>query len=299
MQTREQAGVEVVGASCELSNDVGKWFVTTPGSVSIHKSNKDLQVSCKKSGFEPGRAAVVSDTKAAMFGNIILGGGIGAIIDHNSGAAYEYPTVIEIFMGSFSIIKTPNKQTSQQDIPHPVQTNTAPQQAIAPENSLMPKSVSGPEQSDRDLSTSNALATVTVQNDRDATKEGMFTVINFQKVDHEKNWIKIGRNEILALTAYAATKAEALTKNRDKVVMWRMHDYRDTQEASGYKFSSAKLQNEYSCKNEQIRFLTNTTFSGNMGEGDAIFSVAGTGKWQSIIHNSIDEAMWKFACGKK
>ena len=34
-----------------------------------------------------------------MFGNIILGGGVGAIIDHNNGSAYEYPALIKIFMG--------------------------------------------------------------------------------------------------------------------------------------------------------------------------------------------------------
>jgi len=39
-----------------------------------------------------------------MFGNILLGGGVGAIIDHNNGSAYEYPTVIEIIMGSTSKI---------------------------------------------------------------------------------------------------------------------------------------------------------------------------------------------------
>jgi len=132
VQTREQTGVEVVGASCELTNDVGKWFVTTPGSVGIHRSNKDLQVSCKKSGFEPGRAAVVSDTKGSMFGNIILGGGIGAIVDHNNGSAYEYPTVIDILMGSFTKIETPKNQSNQQDKPQPAQTNTTSQQALAP-----------------------------------------------------------------------------------------------------------------------------------------------------------------------
>lgn len=121
VQTREQTGVEVVGASCELTNDEGKWFVTTPGSVSIHRSNKDLQVSCKKNGFEPGQAAVVSDTKGAMFGNIIFGGGIGAVIDHNSGAAYEYPSVIDILMGSFTKIETSKTQATQQN----TQTNTA------------------------------------------------------------------------------------------------------------------------------------------------------------------------------
>ncbi|MEY5028041.1 MAG: hypothetical protein RLZ63_356 [Pseudomonadota bacterium] len=37
-----------------------------------------------------------------MFGNIILGGGIGAIIDHNNGSAYEYPSLIKIFMGKMN-----------------------------------------------------------------------------------------------------------------------------------------------------------------------------------------------------
>lgn len=107
VQTRTQAGKEVVGAACELSNNKGKWFITTPGSVSIHRSNDDMQVLCNKEGFDPGRAAVVSDTKGSMFGNIILGGGIGAIIDHNNGAAYEYPNFIQVIMGTFTKFEPP------------------------------------------------------------------------------------------------------------------------------------------------------------------------------------------------
>ena len=48
VQTREQGGSEVTGAVCELTNNKGKWFVTTPGSVMIHKSNDDMQVVCKQ-----------------------------------------------------------------------------------------------------------------------------------------------------------------------------------------------------------------------------------------------------------
>ena len=98
VQTKDSAGTELVGASCELGNKKGKWFVTTPGSVGISRSNDDIQVSCTKDGYLPGKQGVVSDTKGMMFGNIIFGGGIGAIIDHNSGAAYEYPSVIQIVM---------------------------------------------------------------------------------------------------------------------------------------------------------------------------------------------------------
>jgi len=34
-----------------------------------------------------------------MFGNIIFGGGIGAIIDHSSGKAYNYPEWMQVVFG--------------------------------------------------------------------------------------------------------------------------------------------------------------------------------------------------------
>lgn len=98
VQTKEPTGTEVVGASCELSNKKGKWYVTTPGTVGISRSNDDIQISCTKDGFLQGKQGVVSDTKGMMFGNIIFGGGIGAIVDHTSGAAYEYPSVMQVVM---------------------------------------------------------------------------------------------------------------------------------------------------------------------------------------------------------
>ena len=97
--TTKDKGKSVIGANCELVNSRGKWTLTTPGTTEIRRSNEDLIVACQKSGHEPGRAVVVSDTKAAMFGNIILGGGVGALLDHNSGVAYEYPSLVDISMG--------------------------------------------------------------------------------------------------------------------------------------------------------------------------------------------------------
>lgn len=99
VQTFAADGQDIDGAKCEMVNDEGTWFVVTPGSTVVHRSNKDLQVICKKPGVDVGSANVVSRTKGNMFGNIILGGGVGAIIDHNNGSAYEYPALIKIFMG--------------------------------------------------------------------------------------------------------------------------------------------------------------------------------------------------------
>lgn len=107
---------QVAGANCEISNSKGKWFVITPGSVPIGRSNDDLQVICKKEGMDHGMATVVSDTKGSMFGNILFGGGIGAIIDHNSGAAYEYPTLITVLMGENSKINADKPAYDAQSI---------------------------------------------------------------------------------------------------------------------------------------------------------------------------------------
>ena len=99
VQTFAADGQDVDGAKCDMTNDEGTWFLTTPGSTIVHRSNKDLQVICKKPGVDVGTANVVSRTKGNMFGNILFGGGIGAVIDHNNGSAYEYPALIKIFMG--------------------------------------------------------------------------------------------------------------------------------------------------------------------------------------------------------
>lgn len=117
VQTRDQSGADVAGASCELKNNTGEWLVTTPGSAIIHRSNDDLQVLCSKGSFAPGRATVVSGTRGAMFGNIILDGGGVATVDYNNGSAYAYPNVIPIVMGSFSKIELPKNQAGQPSNP--------------------------------------------------------------------------------------------------------------------------------------------------------------------------------------
>ena len=99
VQTFSTDGKDVEGAKCEMTNDEGTWFVTTPGSTIVQRSNKDLQVVCKKTGIDVGTANVISKTKGNMFGNILLGGGVGAIVDHNNGSAYDYPSLIKIYMG--------------------------------------------------------------------------------------------------------------------------------------------------------------------------------------------------------
>jgi hypothetical protein len=106
VETLQSAG-KVVGASCKLENDKGVWYVTTPGTVTVHRAYGDMMVKCEKDGFGPGVATVKSSTKGMLAGNLLFGGPIGAGVDAASGAAYDYPNLFQIMMGTSTTIQTP------------------------------------------------------------------------------------------------------------------------------------------------------------------------------------------------
>ena len=81
-------------ADCKLVNDDGTYYVKTPGTVSVEREYDDLTITCQKEGYESSMIKVSSTTKGMAFGNILLGGGIGAGVDMATGAAYDYPSEI-------------------------------------------------------------------------------------------------------------------------------------------------------------------------------------------------------------
>jgi hypothetical protein len=118
-------GAEVRGARCELSNSKGVWYVTTPGAAPIHRGYGELDVVCKLAGFPDGIAHARSSTTGSVYGNILLGGAIGATVDIANGAAYDYPSRISVAMGQeISLDKTAATGASAEATPsHPIDPN--------------------------------------------------------------------------------------------------------------------------------------------------------------------------------
>jgi hypothetical protein len=89
---------EVTGAGCTLANDAGKWFVTAPGSVMVHKSTGDMAVDCAKDPNIVGHETLVSKSNGTVWGNIVAGGLIGYAVDRNTGAGFDYPGTVIVTM---------------------------------------------------------------------------------------------------------------------------------------------------------------------------------------------------------
>lgn len=99
VETLDQAGNKVVGVKCDLQNDRGTFNVETPNTVFVRKSGGELVVTCKDPDQGQADGKLISRVGGAVFGNILLGGGIGAIVDSASGVAYNYPEWVQLVFG--------------------------------------------------------------------------------------------------------------------------------------------------------------------------------------------------------
>jgi uncharacterized protein YceK len=77
-------------AKCTLTNNNGTWYIKeTPASAVVQKSFSDLVSTCTKNG-KTQTEMHKSKANVATYGNILLGGIPGALIDGGSGKGYDY-----------------------------------------------------------------------------------------------------------------------------------------------------------------------------------------------------------------
>jgi hypothetical protein len=114
VETKTESGTPVTGAMCTLKNDYGTVTVKSGDSASVHRSSADLDVVCKDPANPDATARAISRANAGLAGNILIGGGIGAIIDHSKGTAYTYPTWIQLVFGKTMIF---DRRAEQEGMP--------------------------------------------------------------------------------------------------------------------------------------------------------------------------------------
>lgn len=99
VETYSKTNEIVKDVKCVGKNERGEFTADSTGVMRPHRSGENLMVTCSKEGSAPGMATLISRVNGGMFGNILFGGGIGAIIDHNKGTAYSYPDWVRVIMG--------------------------------------------------------------------------------------------------------------------------------------------------------------------------------------------------------
>jgi hypothetical protein len=99
IETAKSDGALIDGAECKVANDYGTVTVKSGETSNVRRSSKDLDITCVHPENPNAVARAISRPNAGLAGNILIGGGIGAIIDHNKGTAYTYPTWVRLVFG--------------------------------------------------------------------------------------------------------------------------------------------------------------------------------------------------------
>ena len=92
-----------------------------------------------------------------------------------------------------------------------------------------------------------------------------------------------------------------IKRKGNKVKIWILFDFKTVQKgAGGERYLSAISRNEYDCEEETVTLLDLHGYSGNIKTGDNVFSITNIKEEaESIIPQSIEESLFKIACGKK
>jgi hypothetical protein len=89
-----------LGATCQVAQggDVVGTIARTPGTAFVAKSRHDLAINCTLPGYYPGAAVLESHFQDMTYGNILIGGLIGVLVDTSSGAIKEYPRSVIVLL---------------------------------------------------------------------------------------------------------------------------------------------------------------------------------------------------------
>jgi hypothetical protein len=87
-------------ASCKIDRQGATVGVVnpTPGKTSIPRHKDNIVVSCALDGYETSNEILASNFSGVTFGNLLLGGFVGVVIDASSGANNKYPEKITVIL---------------------------------------------------------------------------------------------------------------------------------------------------------------------------------------------------------
>ena len=109
-------------------------------------------------------------------------------------------------------------------------------------------------------------------------------------------WVVEGENE----DEVFYSSHESIRWKGGTVKMLVLLDKKKAQEtATGKKFMSVEVRNEFDCSAEKARMLYAYYYSDKNTKGDVLLRIDEPSNWMQVTPNSRDQALWNVACGKE
>lgn len=90
-----------------------------------------------------------------------------------------------------------------------------------------------------------------------------------------------------------------IVRSGETATMWSVSALKAAATVSGASYLSLKRQDEFDCVGSRSRGLQISAYPLPMGEGKAVATEKGSNTWQPVAPQSVNEVLWKIACGKE
>jgi len=97
-ETDTQITSDPSGAECELTGDDYNTIVRTPANVELDSDAAPVMIVCRMDGHREAAEEIDTSMDGSIFGNILLGGIIGVVVDAAAGSGMKYPDSVDLVL---------------------------------------------------------------------------------------------------------------------------------------------------------------------------------------------------------
>lgn len=118
-------------------------------------------------------------------------------------------------------------------------------------------------------------------------------------------WVAVEKDYLVPGRQTVYVDPESIRREGHLVTLWQLTDFKWMQGNQGlgplgfgpHRFFSTKTHKQFDCVGKRVRLLAFTEFSLHMGTGIAAHGYVDRDNWLAVEPESINQALWEFACG--
>ena len=124
----------------------------------------------------------------------------------------------------------------------------------------------------------------------------LFSLLYFFCISAHAYWIKLNQNKAMDTAYFIDLKN--IRGNKDKVRIWTLTDYINTQVTKKVNYQSIKSLVEINCQSKNMRILAYSLYEQRMAKGKVVFSKGRPFEWEAVKPSTVNGLFLNMGCSQ-
>ena len=124
----------------------------------------------------------------------------------------------------------------------------------------------------------------------------LFSLLSFFCILAHADWIKLNQNQAMDTAYFIDLKN--IRGNKDKVRIWTLTDYINTQVTKKVNYQSIKSLVEINCQSKNMRILAYSLYEQRMAKGKVVFSKGRPFEWEAVKPSTVNGLFLNMGCSQ-